>query len=411
MAKVTSLLGGLRGKASNMVFAKTGGSVIMREYNPTVSNPNTEAQVGQRSKFKLMSQLSAAMADVIVIPKQGLVSARNRFMQINMPLATEVNGTAQVTYENLQLTDGNLGLPGIYANREDADSAYIELTEAASANINRVVYCIFKKTSEELLQLVATAIVSIAGDDNKFRVSGLTLDGEIVIFAYGMRDLDAAASAKYGSYSIASGEDIARLVANRSISASDYKFTKTRGATLVQGETSTETLGADQVRVYATASNGGSVSGGGVYTIGDQVNLVATPATGYQFVKWIANGDSTQAALSTDQNWQFEAQATVDVIALFEASEVTDPILTINKSFTGTLAISYGSGNSVESGAAIPVGTTLSISATPSSSNVLVAKLNGVDVALAEDEGSYVGTFQMPAANATLSVSVSDGNE
>lgn len=327
MAKVTSLLGGLRGKASNMVFAKTGGSVIMREYNPTVSNPNTEAQVGQRSKFKLMSQLSAAMADVIAIPKQGLISSRNRFMQINMPLATESNGVAQVSYENLQLTDGNLGLPGIYVNREDADDAYIQLSEAASANISRVVYCVFKKNSEELLQLVLTAIVSIPGDDNKFRIGGLTLDGEIVVFAYGMRDLSAEATAKYGSYSIANGEDIARLVANRSISAADYKFTKTRGTTLALGDNASESLASNEARVFVTATSGGTVSGGGTYTIGQNATVVATPnevqdlgnnmRRTFSFVKWYVNGDSSETAVSTNASYTFAVTGQTDLVAKF----------------------------------------------------------------------------------------------
>lgn len=331
MAKVTSLLGGLRGKASNMVFAKAGGSVIMREYNPTVSNPNTTAQVGQRSKFKLMSQLSAALADAIVIPKSGLVSARNRFMQINIGSCVETNGVAQITYENLQLTDGNMGLPGIYVNRQDADNAYIELLEAASTNITRIVYWVYKKSSEELLMPVLSAIVSIPGDDNKFRISGLTLEGEIVVFAYGMRDLNEAATAKYGSYSIATGEDIAKLVANRSISASDFKFTKTRGTTLAQGDDVSVTLGANQAHVYVTASEGGTVSGGGIKTIGESATVVATPnaqqdlgnnvTRSFSFVKWFVNGDASQTAVSTNASYSFTVQGQTDLVALFTYSD------------------------------------------------------------------------------------------
>lgn len=402
MAKVTSLLGGLRGKASNMVFAKTGGSVIMREYNPSVSNPNTEAQVGQRSKFKLMSQLSAALADAIVIPKNGLVSARNRFMQINIGSCVEVSGVAQVTYENLQLSEGNMGLPGIYVNRQEANNGIIELNEAASQNITRVIYWVFKKSSDELLTPVLSAIVSIPGDDYKFRISGLTLTGEIVVFAYGMRDLNAAATAKYGSYNVANGEDIARLVANRSINASDYKFTKTRGTTLFAGDDESVPVGENQVRIYATATAGGSVSGAGVKTIGDQVTLVATPSDAtHRFVKWIANGDATETALSTNANWTFTASVALDVIAVFEAFTPSNPILTITNGTTATVSISTQGNNNVQSGDEIPAGQRVNIEVTGAGSS-FGATINGQDIELTNEDDMLEGSFVMPSSNSTL---------
>lgn len=402
MAKVTSLLGGLRGKASNMVFAKTGGSVIMREYNPSVSNPNTVAQVGQRSKFKLMSQLSAALADAIVIPKNGLVSARNRFMQINIGSCVEVSGVAQVTYENLQLSEGNMGLPGIYVNRQEANNAIIELNEAASQNITRVIYWVFKKSSDELLTPVLSAIVSIPGDDYKFRISGLTLTGEIVVFAYGMRDLNAAATAKYGSYNVATGEDIARLVANRSISASDYKFTKTRGTTLFAGDDESVPVGENQVRIYATATAGGSVSGAGVKTIGDQVTLVATPSdASHRFVKWIANGDAQETALSTNANWTFTASVALDVIAVFEAYTPADPILTITNGTSATVDISCDGHAHVQSGDEIPAGTRVHISVSGYGGS-FSAQINGQNIQLTNEDDVLEGSFVMPSTNSTL---------
>lgn len=318
MAKVTSLLGGLRGKASNMVFAKTGGEVIMREYNPVVANPNTASQVSVRTKFKLMSQLAAAMADVIVIPKNGLVSARNRFMSINMPLAYEVNGVAQVSYENLQLTDGNLGLPGIKVSRTGDNGGYIELTEAAGASMSRVVYAVFRKSSEEILQLLFTAIVSIPGDDQKFRVEGLTLEGELVIFAYGMRDLNAAATARYGNYSVANGEDLARLISQRSLSAADYKFTKTRGTTLLLGADDSETVPANMARVFVTATNGGSVAGAGTFEVGSNVTVTATPNENYEFKGWRNNGATGTAFVSTAASYTFILNGQTDLVAVFE---------------------------------------------------------------------------------------------
>lgn len=299
-----------------MVFAKTGGSVIMREYNPTVSNPNTVRQVGQRTKFKLLSQLAASMADVIAIPKSGLVSGRNRFMSINTPFAEVVEGVAQVSYENLQLTDGTFALPGIHADRKSDNGGYIELHEGAAQNIDRVIYAVFVKSAEEILQLRFSIISSIPGADRKFKVDGLTLEGELVIFAYGMRDLNAQATAKYGNYFIENASDLAKLISDRSISTSDYKFTRTRGATLYEGQDETQTPEPGQVHCYVTSTKGGSATGAGDYAIGSKVTLTATPEDDYDFKGWKRQGAT--GYLSTANPYTFTIQNQMDIIAEFE---------------------------------------------------------------------------------------------
>ncbi len=57
MAKQTSLFGKISGKLGAVVFSTSGGATISREYNPHVANPNTDAQINQRARMKLMSQL------------------------------------------------------------------------------------------------------------------------------------------------------------------------------------------------------------------------------------------------------------------------------------------------------------------------------------------------------------------
>ena len=319
MAKVNSLLGGLRGKASNMVFAKSGGQVIMREYNPSVANPSTTAQVSQRGKFKLMSQLAAAMADVIAIPKNGLISGRNRFQSINSKLCFESGGVAQITYENIQLTEGNIALPGIVANRAGgAGNAYVELAEGAHRDVSRVAFIFFKKSTERVLDLIMTAVTSEAGDDRKFRVSGLTLTDEVIIYAYGMRDLNAKATAAYGNYSIQNAEDLAKLISSRSLSASDYKYTRTRGTTLYIGQDENVQIPEGSFMVYVTATAGGSANGGGVFAGGSNVTVTAVSQNGYRFVGWQVQGAASGVYVSTDAQYTFELQGETDLVAVFE---------------------------------------------------------------------------------------------
>ena len=53
--KLNGIVGKGTGKLGASVFAISGGEQIVRQYNPVVSNPNTDAQVAQRAKLKLMS--------------------------------------------------------------------------------------------------------------------------------------------------------------------------------------------------------------------------------------------------------------------------------------------------------------------------------------------------------------------
>lgn len=338
MAIVTSLLGGINGKASNMVFSKSGGVTIMREYNPNVTNPNTQSQINQRARLKLASQLAASLAPVIAMKKDGLVSARNKFMKKNMGIITAADGIAQVSYENIQLTEGNVALPQIVATRTANEAVYVQLASSADASVSRVVYIMYIKNSEGKLQFVDSTVVETAGTNGVFAGSLAYTEGDLVLFAYGIRDLSAAATSAYGNYNVSSGSDIARLVATRTLSSSDYQFTQTRGATMFSADNSIEELEADQVVVYIAANGNGSVSGDGftngrkVVTIGDSVTVVATADTGYVFGGWYRTQNGTATLVSSEASYTFTANETYDLTALFgeEGQQVSTVRLSVD---------------------------------------------------------------------------------
>lgn len=325
MGKVSSMWGKTTGKVGGLVYATAGGEQIVREYNPNVSNPSTTAQVNQRAKMKLMSQLSASLSSVIAMTKTGLVSKRNKFTKINFEYAYAVNGASQISYENLQLTEGNLSLPQVSGRVVDGYMA-VNFAVAPSANISRVVWCIFNKTSEGKLEFVNSAIISARGTENRFfewqtqvffGASG-TPSNDIVIYAYGMIDTNAQATARYGNLNVETATDLATLVASRALDYQNYQFTGTRGATWKRGEAQPQYSGSsiapNQVRVYVTATNGGTVSGGGVYDIGTEVTLTATPDSGFTFVKWQVNGGGDY---STRNPVTLTVSETVDLVAVF----------------------------------------------------------------------------------------------
>lgn len=219
------------GKIENIVVSQTGGVSIARAYQPNVKNPSTLPQVNQRARLKLASQLAAALAPVVAMAKQGLVSGRNQFISKNMPLITADEGIAQVSYENLQLTNGAVALPAISVTR-DSDALIVKLAATAETAVSQVVYILYSKNSENALQLVNSTVQTEAGSDGLFQTMFQAPAGEIVVYAYGMKALSGAASAKYGSYKVESATDIASLVGTRKLSASDFQFTKTRGKIL-----------------------------------------------------------------------------------------------------------------------------------------------------------------------------------
>lgn len=365
MGKVTSLYGKTTGKIGSIVFATSGGETIAREYNPNVSNPNTQAQINQRARLKLMSQLSAALAPVIAIPKQGLVSSRNAFTKLNFDISMAQNGVAQITYENVQLTNGNLGLPSIEAVRAQGSGISINLTEDASTAISRVVYILYRKTSEQRLQYVASVIAEGAGSNGNFPATLPYTEGDIVLYAYGMRDTSERASAKYGNMQVANALDVARLTAYRNISSEDYQFTETRGATMYADQSEITPVPEGSARVFVTALGGGSVSGGGIYVIGDTATLVATPEQGYVFAGWRDN--NTQDLVSTDETYNVVVNGTIDLVAVFSAEIAPTSYrvtVALGSAAQGTDAkVKIGTQEGVSVGENVPIGNSVTIQA------------------------------------------------
>ena len=330
MARINSIIGKVTGKIGNVVFSSTGGEVVAREYNPNVSNPNTTKQVDQRAKLKLMSQIAAALAPVIVIPKEGLKSSRNLFIKKNFSSVDAESGVAQVTYENLQITAGNAALPAIHILRSQQSGVQVYLEERADAAVSRVVYIMYKKTSEQTLQYMQSVIAENATADGTFPASLYYVEGDIVVFAYGMKDLNGKATAKYSDYQVESGLDIAKLAMSREMSLKDFQFTMTRGTTLFAGESESTVVPDGYARVFVTALGPGSVQGAGVFEVGKQVTVVATPNENKFFRGWKNNGSDT--IISTDASYTFQLAGQTDLIAVFAdtAAPVTYTVNVVN---------------------------------------------------------------------------------
>ena len=95
-----------------------------------------------------------------------------------------------------------------------------------------------------------------------------------------------------------------------------------------------------------------------------------------------------------------------------DQNQGTSFALTITKSGSGTSTVKNDSEETINSGDSLESGANVYIAVTPAGGQIPTATLNGSNVSLTENDGEYVGTFQMPAQASTLVInSGSDGEE
>ena len=225
--KLNGIVGKGSGKLGASVFAISGGEQIVRQYNPQVSNPNTNAQVAQRAKLKLMSQLAAVLAPAMGFAKQGLVSARNQFVSKNIGLASFNANEAVVSLTNLQLTPSSVGLPEIEGTSSAAGVLNVHLANAAAADIKRVAYFVYRQNSDNQLEYLTSKIVTEAGAGRTFSTTFSDVHGDLIVYAYGIKDNSAAATMRYKNYDVEPQDSISTLEVIPLFRTSDYGLTVT----------------------------------------------------------------------------------------------------------------------------------------------------------------------------------------
>ena len=354
--KVNSILGKMTGKVGNIVLTSVGGEVVGREYNPNVANPNTSAQQNTRGKFKLASQLSATMAPVIAIKKEGNVSARNLFVKENFPSIRYAQGVADINLNVVQLTKSQRSFAGFNADRSSGTAIAVELNEGSAAALSRVVYIAYKKAADGSLILFDSKVCNTAGAEGKFNdVLNYTADA-VVLYAYGIKDLEAGISTKFGNMSAPSAEDVAQLLISNTENMASVQLTKTAGLTMAAGENTGDSDDVEHLTVSLVISGNGSAVGGGRFEAGQTATLRATPDAEASFVAWKANNASGQV-LSTANPYSFEVEQNMTICAVFQGGPT--PHYNIN------LSADPQEGGTVSGGGSKEEGSSCTVVATP----------------------------------------------
>lgn len=315
--KLYGLSGLATGKKGADVFSIRNGVQIVRQWNPEPYNPKTPAQVESRAKMKLLSQVGAAVKPIIAIQREGLKTPRNLFISKNYDIVSYANNEAQIALEDMQLTNSSIGLPSFTATRADS-KINVALAQDMTGSLDRVVYLILSCPSNQELIPQGSIVVNAAGADGLFAGQLDDVEGDIVIYGYGIRDNNAASTVKFSNLGVDPGITVAKIVASRTLSSTDFSLTATRGLQLSSGESSGETPGTNAVRVSTVAIGTDlgylTLSGAGNYQVGDSVTVTARYAGVNDFLGWYSDPQGN-TMLTANTSYTFTAAENITLYA------------------------------------------------------------------------------------------------
>ena len=159
-----------------------------------------------------------------------------------------------------------------------------------------------------------------------------------------------------------------------------------------------------------------------IFTAGYVVESIKTTVEGKEkrfqnktpisFVLSPANGGTTPSGGGSEQGSGTGNGGSQGGNSGSDQNQATSFALTITKSGSGTSTVKNDSEETINSGDTLESGANVYIAVTPAEGQIPTATLNGSNVSLTENEGEYVGTFQMPAQASTLVInSGSDAEE
>lgn len=300
MATSVNMNGKGTGRKGSTVYKIVHGVQVQQEYNPHVSNPNTVKQQNTRSRFKIMSQLAAAMAPYAVYKREGLTSPRNVFIRENFKNTVAEEGNSAAALMNFQLARGVYAAVDRYAI--ERSEQIIALGAAKPEGIDALLYAAFVRENDGSLAPYSNGVMPVTSEDGatglpSCNVEIPTTNKEVFAYIYGVKFDNATDKTKYEDYIVGGNVTVATLVKENIITTNNMTYTKTRALHLEQ-------VGSQEytINVYSQNPNAGTVAVSRNSQTG-QATLTATPRTGYMFVGWRKSG--SQDTVSVENPYTF----------------------------------------------------------------------------------------------------------
>jgi len=376
MARIVSIIQ-FTGRAGSAVGSKgKGGKILLRQYQPTVANPKTAAQMQQRAKIKLAAQVAGMLGEV---GRTALLANGNRKTDRGL-LIKQLLKSIRVSQDG---SKASLGYDlNLIAN--PSYSRALSLTVTSESNAFVATY-----SGAQAGEVIAKCILihdlatgqwrhASAMDTNTTFSIGKSANESgdaLEVFAYGIV-LMPKTKEGFNNVGQTGADDAGYVIDLNKVSATNYDFSPCVSAALnVEGNGSTSggtasTPGTDGSSTGSDTGNNGGNSG----------SQSGTQSGG--------NSGSSQGGSSASGT----------------------PVLTISKTGSGSASVTAG-GNMVNSGASIAEDTQVTITITPATGMTPSATINGNNVSLTEDSGTYSGSFAMPGSNATLMINTGSSGD
>lgn len=254
MARLAGIAGGLSGKVGSMVFRQRQGETIATQYQPVVTNPNTDAQQDSRVAFKLMSQLASIMAPamgsfIIKVRKEGKgrPSQRNAFFQENYGLVTTTdteNGKrAAIPMEQLKLTNSFVAA-GTITVENSQDGITIIGAGSPAARVKIVVVGYNPTAAGDAPARIVTILEEQVKADGDYSVTIPSTEFEkkgvgenITILSYGLIPLSQRMRTKMENITTPSNEPFFSAVElTKAVQDGEMSVTETIGANFTAGQ-------------------------------------------------------------------------------------------------------------------------------------------------------------------------------
>lgn len=265
MARLAGIAGGLSGRVGSMVFRQRQGETIATQYQPVVTNPNTDAQQDSRVAFKLMSQLAAIMAPALGSmtvtsrpARKGRPSQRNAFFAQNYGLVetrdTENGKRASIPMEQLQLTSSFISA-GTMTISQSGNTITIE-GEASPGKKQKVALVGFSSLAgaDRPAKIISIEEVNVKNDGSwatnveieNVRAKGVT--DKITVLAYGLIPLSQRMKTKMENINTPANDPfISAVELQKAVEDGEMSVTETIGANFTASPASNNPVPNDPV--------------------------------------------------------------------------------------------------------------------------------------------------------------------
>lgn len=247
MATMTGITGSLSGKMGTAVFRQRRGQQIVAQYQPHVNNPRSNRQSDQRARFKLMSQLSAIVADclggtmsVLSRPERKGRNPRNNFVHDNFGKSEAVTVdnviTATINLTQVQLTNSARPLGTITLDTTIASDRFKVGISAIPDNVSKVRIVALGSSNNGAPIVIQNSINDVVDNETSAEVyiPPFAAEKKAVVLVYGLIPLSSKASQDLNNIQII-GND-ASLVLTQHVLDGSMTETVTIGAEAIWQE-------------------------------------------------------------------------------------------------------------------------------------------------------------------------------